>query len=240
MTSALRRACLLGPLVACGAETPRGLSPPSGSAQATMVPLPSDGFPAPGEPCNTDAPACGREPSGVREPVLLRCTSGMWSAGESCIDVCARSGSCSAGCAVTREGADCLCVSGGSSCGQLPWCASQARLAVPDGDDIDCMQQCRSGGDASFSSGCGVTEPSGPEGCICAELGDTCDPAWTGGACVGPALPSSTSVVIFTEAIARCVSGVWEAESCVDRCKDPLAVCRGSASEAHACSCELD
>lgn len=199
-------------------------------------PIRPDGYPLEDHPCAGTGLACGQSDSGL---ALLRCgDSGVWSAVENCAEACAAKGRCSAGCAVTPDGASCLCAPGSSSCRQKLWCVNHYQAQERDGTYIDCVDVCREPGDAHFLEGCGAKTPNGDETCLCTSLGAPCDEAWGVEFCVGPALDSPPAIYLATTMIARCIGGVWTAESCADLCGDPLAQCQGHRTKEHACSCD--
>lgn len=233
----VRAVYLLCLIAGCSSRPPMADVPPHEQPTAPQWP---PGYPLAGEPCTDDIQACGWDTSLPASPALMRCTGGVWSITSRCDDACDASDQCSAGCAVIDGGAACLCAPGSASCGKKATCANHARVAVPEGADIDCISRCREGDELGFSEGCGAKSPGADEECLCTRIGAPCDLAQRGEYCFGPALPDSNTVLLVTPTIARCVAGRWSSIDCAEYCGDPLATCRGPhTEEAHACSCDV-
>jgi hypothetical protein len=164
---------------------------------------------------------------------LLECSDGIWRMLSTCADRCGAQQQCSAGCTVTAEGHECLCIGGPSSCSGASRCKDHGTLEVADEDSgveaIECGERCRSQGPGSFSVGCGFDPEGSLARCLCAEIGDPCEEIWRGGICIGADGAAQD--------IVRCDAGTWVVASCSVECGDPDAVCSSESDGSGVCSC---
>lgn len=226
-------------LLACPAEgpwRPSGEQAPDDLEIIKVLPM---GLPVVGAPClDTSAVVCSSSStegtaSNDNQVALLECADGKWRLLSTCTDRCNAQQQCSAGCIVTTEGHDCLCVEGVPWCNGTSRCKDHGTLEVTDENSafetVDCGDLCRLQGPGSFSVGCGFDPEGSLAHCLCAVIGDPCVESWRGGICMG--------VDGAAKDIVRCDAGTWVIASCSVECGDPDALCSSMGDGAGVCSC---
>lgn len=226
-------------LLACGtAEVRRPANAQAADDQEVIEVLPV-GLPVVGAPClDPSAVVCNgnrsiESTSSDEQVALLECSDGMWRVLSTCADRCIAQQQCAAGCTVTAQGHDCLCVEGVPWCNGTSRCKDHGTLEVTTDNQtfkaVECGDFCRSQGPGSFSVGCGFDPEGSLARCLCATVGDSCEAAWGGSICVG--------VDGAAQDIARCDAGTWIVASCSEECGDLDALCSSMSDGEGVCSC---
>ena len=240
MVSLLRPSVLAACLLACTAEGRWRPSNAQASEDLKIIKVLPLGLPVIGAPCLDPAAVVCNGSDRIEntstnddQPALLECSDGVWRVLGTCADRCSAQQQCSAGCTVTAEGHDCLCIGGPSSCSGDSRCEDHGTLEVTDENSgietIECGDLCRLQGPESFSVGCGFDPEGSLARCLCAAVGDPCEEAWHGGICMG--------VDGAAQDIVRCDAGTWVVASCSVECGDPEALCTSESDGSGVCSC---